>query len=140
MMDPIEQFRIVKLLPIVKIGSVDIAFTNSAAYMVLGVVALTVFLVASTGRKALVPGRMQGAAEWFYEFIVDMIRTTTGPAGMIFFPFVFTLFMFILFANLVGLIPFAFTVTSHIVITVALAARVPDRHHCWILEERITFP
>jgi F-type H+-transporting ATPase subunit a len=123
-MDPIEQFRIIKLLPVVKIGSVDLAFTNSAAYMVLGVVVVTAFLLASTSSKALVPGRLQATAEWFYEFIADMVRTSTGPAGMTFFPFVFTIFMFILFANVVGLIPFAFTVTSQLVITAALALLV----------------
>lgn len=125
MMDPIEQFRIAKLFPVVEIGSVNLAFTNSALFMVLAVAAITLFLVGSTRSQALVPGRLQAAAEAFYEFIANMIHTTTGPAGMMFFPFVFSLFMFILFANVIGLIPvLGFTVTSHIIITVALALMV----------------
>ncbi len=125
MMDPIEQFRITKLFPIVKIGPVDISFTNSALFMVLAVGGITWFLVGSTRSQALVPSRLQSAAEAFYEFVADMIQNTTGSAGMVFFPFVFSIFMFILFANVVGLIPvLGFTVTSHIIITVALALLV----------------
>jgi F-type H+-transporting ATPase subunit a len=124
MMDPIEQFHIHKLAPIVRIGSIDIAFTNSAAFMVAAVVVISLFLLLSTSSRALIPGRMQATAEVLYEFIADMIQSTTGPAGMIFFPFVFTLFTFILFANVVGLIPFAFTITSQLIITVALALLV----------------
>jgi F-type H+-transporting ATPase subunit a len=124
MIDPIEQFQIHKLVPIAKIGSLDIAFTNSALYMVLAVVAISLFLLLSTSSQALIPGRMQATAEVFYEFIADMVQTTTGSTGMMFFPFVFSLFMFILFANVVGLIPFAFTVTSQLVITVALSLLV----------------
>jgi F-type H+-transporting ATPase subunit a len=93
--------------------------------MVLSVVAVTIFLLGATRARALVPGRLQMTAEWFYNFIADTLRNATGPEGMAFFPLAFSIFMFILFANVLGLIPFVgFTVTSHIIITVALALLV----------------
>jgi F-type H+-transporting ATPase subunit a len=124
MADPIEQFQIVNLLPIAKIGHSEIAFTNSAAFMLAAVGGITVFLLGATARGSLVPSRLQSAAELSYEFVASTIRSTAGTDGMRFFPFVFTLFMFILTLNMIGLIPFAFTVTSHIIITVALALTV----------------
>jgi F-type H+-transporting ATPase subunit a len=124
-MDPIHQFHITKLFPVAQIGPADISFTNSALFMVLSVAAIVIFLLGSTRRRALVPGRLQMAAEMFYSFMADALLNTAGPKGMTFFPLVFSLFMFILFANVLGLIPFfGFTVTSHIIITVALALLV----------------
>jgi F-type H+-transporting ATPase subunit a len=122
--DPIHQFQIVDLFPVVKIGNVEITFTNSAAFMLLAVVGLTVFLVGATAKRSLVPSRLQSAAEISYEFVASTIRSTTGSEGMIFFPFVFSIFMFVLTVNMLGLIPYAFTVTSHIIITAALAITV----------------
>jgi F-type H+-transporting ATPase subunit a len=119
MADPIEQFQIHNLFPIGKIGSVSLAFTNSAFYMGLAV-GLTALLMLASGRQ-LVPGRLQSVAELTYEFVADTIRNTIGDGGMRFFPLVFSLFMFILISNMVGLIPYNFTVASHIVITAALA-------------------
>jgi F-type H+-transporting ATPase subunit a len=124
MADPIHQFQIVNLFPIAKVGNTDIAFTNSAAFMVVAAAGLTVFLVGATAKKNLVPGRLQSVAELSYEFVADTVRSTAGSAGMKFFPFVFTLFMFVLTLNMFGLIPYAFTVTSHIIITAALAITV----------------
>jgi F-type H+-transporting ATPase subunit a len=124
MADPIHQFQIVELFPVAKIGSTEIAFTNSAAYMAVAVGAITVFLLGATARPGLVPGRLQSAAELTYEFVADTIRSTAGKEGMKFFPFVFSLFMFILMVNLIGLIPYTFTVTSHIIVTAALALSV----------------
>jgi F-type H+-transporting ATPase subunit a len=124
MADPVHQFEIVKLFPVTTIGGHEIAFTNSAAFMVLAVVGITGFLLASTASRAVVPGRMQSLAELSYEFIASTIGSTTGKEGMRFFPFVFSLFMFILAANLIGLVPYTFTVTSHIIITIALAMSV----------------
>jgi len=124
MADPIHQFQIVNLFPVVKLGNHEIAFTNSAAFMVIAVGGITAFLLASTARRSVVPGRFQSAAELSYEFVANTINSTAGKEGMKFFPFVFSLFMFILVANLVGLIPYTFTVTSHIVITAALAISV----------------
>jgi F-type H+-transporting ATPase subunit a len=124
MADPIHQFQIVDLFPIAKFGSTQIAFTNSAAFMVIAVAGITAFLVGATAKKSVVPGRLQSAAELSYEFVVNTINSTAGKEGMRFFPFVFSLFMFILVTNLVGLIPYTFTVTSHIIVTAALAISV----------------
>jgi F-type H+-transporting ATPase subunit a len=124
MADPIHQFQIVNLFPVAKIGHHDIAFTNSAAFMVLAAGGITAFLLAATAKRSVVPGRLQSLAELSYEFVANTIHSTAGKAGMKFFPFVFSLFMFILVANLVGLIPYTFTVTSHIIITAALALSV----------------
>jgi F-type H+-transporting ATPase subunit a len=123
-MDPIHQFQIVNLFSLGKLGNVEIAFTNSAAFMLVAVAILTVFLVGATAGGKLVPTRLQSAAELSYEFVATMLRSTTGSEGMKFFPFVFTVFMFVLTLNLFGLIPYAFTVTSHIIITAALALTV----------------
>ncbi|HEY1312215.1 MAG TPA: F0F1 ATP synthase subunit A [Pseudolabrys sp.] len=122
--DPIEQFQIHNLFPVFKIGHTDIAFTNSAAFMLAAVVGVTAFLVIGTARRGLVPSRLQSAAEIAYEFVATTVRSTAGSEGMKFFPFVFTLFMFILTVNMIGLIPYTFTVTSHIIVTAALAITV----------------
>src|SRR3989304_7539664 len=122
--DPIEQFQIIDLFPVAKIGNTEIAFTNSAAFMVIAVGGIIAFLLASTAQRAIVPGRLQSIAELSYEFVANTINSTAGKEGMKFFPFVFSLFMFILVANLIGLIPYTFTVTTHIVITAALALSV----------------
>jgi F-type H+-transporting ATPase subunit a len=123
-LDPIHQFQIHDLIPIVSIGGHQIAFTNSALYMLIIVALVSTLLIGATARRAVVPGRLQSVAEIFYEFIATTVRSSTGTEGMKFFPFVFTLFMFVLFANLIGLIPYTFTVTSQLVITAALALTV----------------
>ena len=122
--DPIHQFQIVDLFPVVKIGHTEIAFTNSAAYMAVAVAIIVLLTIGGTAQRSLVPGRIQSIAELSYEFVANTIRSTAGKEGMRFFPFVFTLFMFILVINLVGLIPYTFTVTTHIVITATLALSV----------------
>jgi F-type H+-transporting ATPase subunit a len=122
--DPIHQFRIVDLFPVVKIGNTEIAFTNSAAFMLIAVAAITAFLVGATAKRGLVPSRLQSAAEISYEFVASTVRGTAGAEGMKFFPFVFSLFMFILTVNMIGMIPYTFTVTSHIIVTAALAITV----------------
>jgi len=122
--DPIHQFQIIDLFPVAKIGNTEIAFTNSAAYMVAAVVIITAFLLVGTVRRSLVPSRVQSAAELTYEFVANTIQSTAGTEGMRFFPFVFTLFTFILTVNIVGLMPYAFTVTTHIIITATLAMSV----------------
>src|SRR6185437_9374242 len=122
MMDPIHQFNIEKIFTIGHIGGQEIAFTNSSAYMLVTVV-LPALLMLATGRQ-LVPGRMQSIAEISYEFVADTIRTTAGKDGMKFFPFVFSIFMLVTVSNLVGIIPYAFTISSHIIVTAALALLV----------------
>src|SRR6478609_7358028 len=122
MIDPIEQFEIHKLFTIGHIGNQEIAFTNSSAYM-FGTVALISLLMIGAGRK-LVPGRFQSMAEISYEFVANTLRSNAGAEGMKFFPLVFSLFMFICVSNIVGIIPYTFTVSSHIIVTVALALLV----------------
>ena len=124
MADPIHQFEIHSILPLGSIGGHEIAFTNSALYMAITVVGIAALLVGASAPRALVPGRMQSIAELSYEFVADTINSTAGKEGMKFFPLVFTLFMFVLVANVIGLIPHTFTVTSHIIITAALALLV----------------
>ena len=124
MADPIHQFEIKKIATLGHIGGQEIAFTNSALFMLIAVAGVSLLMIGATSRRALVPGRMQSVAELSYEFVADMLRSSAGNEGMKFFPLVFSLFMFILFANMIGLIPGTFTVTSHIVITVALALLV----------------
>ena len=120
--DPIHQFQIHKLFTIGHIGGQEIAFTNSSAYMFLAVGVISLLMIG-TGRQR-VPGRLQSVAEISYEFVASTIRSTAGSEGMKFFPLVFSLFMFIAVSNLVGIIPYAFTVSSHLVVTVALALLV----------------
>jgi F-type H+-transporting ATPase subunit a len=124
MADPIHQFEIRNLVPLGSIGGHEIAFTNSALFMAITVVGIAALLVGGSSARALVPGRMQSIAELSYEFVANTIQSTAGKEGMRFFPFVFTLFMFILAANVIGLIPYTFTVTSHIIITASLALMV----------------
>jgi F-type H+-transporting ATPase subunit a len=120
---PLEQFKIERLIPI-HIAGLDVSYTNSALLMTVAVALITALLVFGTRQRALVPGRWQSIAEMSYEFVADMVETNVGHGGREFFPFVFTLFMFILFANFLGMIPYSYTVTSQIVVTFALAAVV----------------
>lgn len=121
--DPIHQFQIQKIIPI-EVGGVDLSFTNSALFMALTVAGASAFLILSSSGRGLVPSRWQSAAEMTYEFVAGTLRESAGSEGMRFFPFVFSLFMFILVANLWGMFPYFFTVTSHIVITAAMATAV----------------
>jgi len=123
-MDPIHQFEIKNLFPIVRIGTAEIAFTNSAVFMLIGLVLILLLMVGATRSRALVPGRLQSVAETSYEFVAETLRSTAGPEGMKFFPFVFSIFMFILVLNVIGIIPYTFTVTSHIIITISFALLV----------------
>lgn len=123
MAGPIQQFEIKPLVPF-NLGGVDLSFTNSAAHMALTVVLAGAFLIVATRGRALVPGRWQSSAELVYEFVAKTLRDNAGEQGMRFFPLVFSLFSFILVANLVGMFPYAFTVTSHLIVTFALAILV----------------
>jgi F-type H+-transporting ATPase subunit a len=123
MPDPIHQFDIHRLVPINLFGW-DVSFTNSSLFMVLAVLATVAFFMIATNARSLVPTRLQSVAEISYEFVANMLRESIGSEGMKYFPFVFTLFIFIFVCNMLGMIPGAFTVTSHIVVTAALAAIV----------------
>jgi F-type H+-transporting ATPase subunit a len=120
--DPIHQFNIEPLITLGQFGKHTIAITNSTIYMFVAVGIIGLLMLA-TGRQ-LVPGRMQSVAEISYEFVATMIRSTAGSEGLKFFPLVFTLFMFICVSNLVGIIPYTFTVSSHLIVTAALALLV----------------
>ena len=122
--DPIEQFEVKEIFPFSDVLGMDFDFTNSSAYMVLGATLIVALFGYTATRTSLVPTRIQSIGEMGYEFVANMVRSTTGEEGLKFFPFVFTLFTFILAANLIGMIPYAFTTTSHIVITGALALLV----------------
>jgi F-type H+-transporting ATPase subunit a len=117
------QFEIKRIVPIDLFG-IDVSFTNASLYMVIAVVLISGFLILAMGRRALVPGRIQSIAELSYEYIANMVRENLGEEGMKFFPWVFTIFIFILTLNLLGMIPHSFTVTSHIIVTFAFAAMV----------------
>lgn len=120
MASPIEQFQIKPIIPI-HVGDVDISFTNSSLYMVLTVVVATVFLTAAMSKRALIPGRLQSLAEITFEFVANTLRDNAGSGSQKYFPFIFSLFMFVLLGNLLGLTPYAFTYTSHIIVTGGLA-------------------
>jgi F-type H+-transporting ATPase subunit a len=123
-MDPIHQFEVKSFFTLMRVGGHDIAFTNSALFMLLALLVITALMIGATASRALVPGRMQSIAEISYEFVANTLRSSAGNEGMKFFPLVFTLFMFILALNLLGMIPNAFSVTSHIIVTVCLALLV----------------
>jgi F-type H+-transporting ATPase subunit a len=118
-----HQFEIQRIVPL-KIFGYDASFTNSSLFMVLALGLIALFFWAAMKNRSLVPGRLQSLAEMVYEFIANMLRQNVGEAGMKYFPFVFTLFLFILVLNLLGMLPYSFTVTSHIIVTFALAATV----------------
>jgi F-type H+-transporting ATPase subunit a len=121
---PLAQFEIHKLVEISPIAGIDPSITNSGVFMMIVAMLVTGFLAVGMRHHAMVPGRWQSLAELSYEFIANMIRDNVGPEGRKYFPFMFTLFMFILFANMVGMVPYTFTVTSHIIVTFALAVVV----------------
>ncbi|MGL4962246.1 MAG: F0F1 ATP synthase subunit A [Inquilinus sp.] len=120
MASPTEQFQIEKILH-VDIGGLDLSFTNSSLFMVIAAAVASAVLFLGGSRGALVPGRLQSFAEMLYELVANMIRDNAGKEGLKYFPFIFTLFIFILFGNVIGIIPGAFTFTSHIIVTFALA-------------------
>lgn len=120
---PMHQFQIERITPL-ELGGYDISFTNSSLYMVLAVALVSAFLILAMRGRSLVPTRIQSLAEMVYEYVANMVRENLGEEGMKFFPWVFSIFIFILALNLIGMIPGTFTVTSHIIVTFALAAMV----------------
>lgn len=122
-MNPMEQFEVRPLVPL-HLGGYDVSFTNQSLFMVVVVVAVSLFLTLAMSRRSLVPSRAQSMAEMSYEFVANMINSAAGEDGLKFFPFIFTIFMFVLASNVFGLVPWTFTVTSQIIVTFALAAVV----------------
>lgn len=129
---PMAQFEIKRLIPLELFGY-DISFTNASLFMVLALVLISGFLILAMTGRSLVPGRLQSIAESTYEFVAGIVRENLGEEGMKYFPWVFSIFIFILTLNMLGMIPGSFTVTSHIIVTFALAAMV------WIVATLIGF-
>lgn len=124
MAGPLEQFVIKPIVPLPEVAGLDLSFTNSSLWMGIAVAAAYSFVMLGSRHAELVPGRLQSVVELAYEFVASMIRENAGKEGMKYFPAIFTLFMFVLFGNLLGMIPGSFTFTSHIIVTFALAATV----------------
>ncbi len=122
--DPMHQFEVVPLIELPQIAGIDISFTNASLWMVIAVVTASLLLISAARGVSLVPGRLQCFGEVIYEFVANMIRENTGTEGLRYFPFVFTLFIFVLFCNMLGMVPYSFTVTSHLIVTFALASVV----------------
>jgi F-type H+-transporting ATPase subunit a len=120
---PLEQFEITPFVHF-KVGSVDLSFTNSSLAMVITIVVITLFLTLSVNTRSIIPSRVQLISELSYGFIAQLLKDTVGEQGRKYFPFVFTIFMFVLIGNMVGMLPYSFTFTSHIIVTFALAAIV----------------
>jgi F-type H+-transporting ATPase subunit a len=120
---PLHQFEIKTLLPL-QLGNYDLSFTNASLSMIIAVVASCLLISAGVKRAALVPGRWQNVIEMLYQLVAGTMRDTVGKAGFKYFPFIFSLFIFVLSCNLLGMMPYSFTVTSHIVVTFALAILV----------------
>lgn len=119
--NPMSQFEVYSIGPKIQIGSFDLSFTNSSLFMVLTVAVISLFFIAATQKKSLVPNKMQLIAEMAFEFVSKMISETAGKDARPYFPFILSLFLFVLVANLLGMLPYSFTVTSHIIVTFALA-------------------
>ena len=124
MADPIHQFEIHKIFSLGHIGNQEIAFTNSSAYMFGAVAVVSILMLGGSAGRHLIPTRFQSMAELSYEFVANTLKSSIGEEGMRFFPLVFSLFMFILTANMIGIVPYTFTTTSHLIVTVALALLV----------------
>jgi len=120
---PLEQFEITPFVHL-EVGSVDLAFTNSSLAMVITIAVITLFLTLSVNTRSIIPSRVQLISELSYGFIAQLLKDTVGKQGRKYFPFVFTIFMFVLIGNMVGMLPYSFTFTSHIIVTFALAAIV----------------
>jgi F-type H+-transporting ATPase subunit a len=123
-MDPIHQFEITNYFVFGHIGGVELAFTKSALFMLIALAIIALLMIGATSARAMVPGRLQAVAEMSYEFVADTLHTAAGPEGMKFLPLVFSLFMFVLTVNILGLFPYTFAVTAQIIITVSLALLV----------------
>ncbi len=123
-MNPMHQFEVHALYDLPTIGGIDTSFTNASLWMVIAVASITLFFGLTSRFTSVVPGRLQSLGELGYTFVANMLKENVGTEGMRFFPLIFTLFMFILFCNLLGMLPYSFTVTSHLIVTFALAALV----------------
>jgi len=123
-LNPMHQFEVYRLGPEINLGSINLSFTNASLFMTISASVILFFLFLGTKKKSLIPSKIQLVSEMSYSFVAKMINDTAGSAAKPFFPFIFTLFMFVLFCNMVGMLPYSFTVTSHIIVTFVLAAAI----------------
>ena len=120
--NPMHQFNVYRIGPEISLGNVDISFTNASLFMVISALTIISVFFIGTKRKAIIPTKIQLLTELGYTLVSKMISDTAGSKAKPYFPFVFSLFMFVLFCNMLGMLPYSFTVTSHIIVTFALAA------------------
>ena len=120
--NPMHQFNVYRIGPEISLGNVDISFTNASLFMMISALAIISVFFVGTKRKAIIPTKIQLLTELSYTLISKMISDTAGSKAKPYFPFIFSLFMFVLFCNMLGMLPYSFTVTSHIIVTFALAA------------------
>ena len=123
-MNPMHQFEVYRIGPEINLGTVNLSFTNASLFMAISAITILFLLLLGTKKKLLIPSKTQFIIEMSYMFVAKMINDTAGSGAKSFFPFIFTLFMFVLFCNMIGMLPYAFTVTSHIIVTFMLAATV----------------
>jgi F-type H+-transporting ATPase subunit a len=121
-LNPMHQFEVYRLGPEIIFGTINLSFTNASLFMLISAFAILLLLYLGTKKKLLVPSKIQLMTEMSYMFVAKMMNDTAGSSAKLFFPFIFTIFMFVLFCNMVGMLPYSFTVTSHIIVTFALAA------------------
>ena len=122
--NPMHQFEVYRIGPEINLGGVNLSFTNASLFMAVSSITILFLLFLGTKKKLLIPSKIQLITEMSYIFIAKMMNDTAGPSAKSFFPFIFTLFMFVLFCNMIGMLPYSFTVTSHIIVTFALAALI----------------
>jgi len=122
--NPMQQFEVYRIGPEINLGPANLSFTNASFFMTLSAAAILLFLFLGTKKKSLIPSKVQLITEMSYQFVAKMINDTAGSSAKPFFPFIFTLFIFVLFCNMIGMLPYSFTVTSHIIVTFVLAAIV----------------
>ena len=120
--NPMHQFIVYRIGPEISLGNIDISFTNASLFMMISALAIISVFFAGTRRKAVIPTKIQLLTELSYTLVSKMISDTAGSKAKPYFPFIFSLFMFVLFCNMLGMLPYSFTVTSHIIVTFALAA------------------
>ena len=122
--NPMHQFEVYRIGPEINLGTVNLSFTNASLFMIISAITILFLLFLGTKKKLLIPSKTQFITEMSYTFIAKMVNDTAGSGAKSFFPFIFTLFMFVLFCNMIGMLPYSFTVTSHIIVTFMLAATV----------------
>ena len=120
--NPMHQFEVYRIGPEIKLGSIDLSFTNASLFMVISSLAILLIFNFGSKKNSLLPNKVQLLSELSYSFVSKMISDTAGSKAKPYFAFVFSLFMFVLFCNMFGMIPYAFTVTSHIIVTFILAS------------------